>query len=76
MILNFYHSSRIEYNKSKRKKYRTDPEYRKMHIKASTRWQKQNKEKVSESERKRYAKRTPQQIKKRKNYLKKLRSRK
>lgn len=59
-----------------RKKYNTDPKHRKMQIEASGRWQKRNRKKVNEQERKRYAKRTPQQIKKRKNYLKKLRKKK
>ena len=59
-----------------REKYRTDPESRKMHIEASGRWQKRNRKKVTEQERKRYAERTQQQINKRKRYLKKLRSRK
>jgi len=76
MTVDFFYNTKQQYNKSKREKYRTDPEYRKMHIEASTRWQKRNRKKVSEQEKKRYAKRTPQQINKRKRYLKKLRSRK
>jgi len=58
------------------KRYREDPEFRKMMIKAVAKYQKQNKEKINATNRKRYAKRTPLQINKRKRYLKKLRSRK
>ncbi len=58
------------------KRYREDPEFRKMMIKAVARYQKNNREKVNETNRKRYAKRTPQQINNRKRYLKKLRSKK
>jgi len=42
MMVNFFYNRKQQYNKSKREKYRTDPEYRKMHIEASTRWQKRN----------------------------------
>ena len=58
------------------KRYREDPEFRKMMIRAVAKYQKNNREKVNTTNRKRYAKRTPQQINKRKRYLKKLRSKK
>lgn len=58
------------------KRYRKDPEFRKMMIKAVGKWQKNNREKVNKANRKRYAKRTPQQINKRKKYLKKFRFKK
>jgi len=56
------------------KRYREDPEFRKRMINAVAKYQKQNREKVNATNRKRYAKRTTQQINKRKRYLKKLRS--
>ena len=56
------------------KRYREDPEFRKIMIKAVGKYQKNNRGKINKANRRRYAKRTPQQIKKRKTYLKKLRS--
>ena len=56
------------------KRYREDSEYRKYLIKAVSKYQKENREKINVTNRKRYAKRTPQQINTRKRYLKKLRS--
>lgn len=58
------------------KRYREDPDFRKMMIKAVARYQKNNREKINATNRKRYGKRTLQQINKRKRYLKKLRSKK
>lgn len=57
-------------------RYRKDPEFRKTMIKAVGRYQKNNREKINATNRRRYAKRTQQQINKRKRYLKKLRSKK
>ncbi len=56
-----------------RDKYRNNPDYRKKRIKFSCDWQKNNRPQVNEGNRERYAKRTPEKIKARKLYLKKLR---
>jgi len=63
-------------NAYQREKYRTDPVYRQNQIDSSSRWQQRNKKKRNAYSRKKYAQRTPQQIRERKKYLKKLRSRK
>jgi len=59
-----------------RDKYRNNPEYRKKRIEFSNKWQRNHRPEVNEGNRKRYAKRTPQEIQARKLYLKKLRSKK
>lgn len=64
------------YQKYQKDRYRQDPEFRKMMLTASHEWQKKNRKRVNEANRKRYANRTPQQIRKRKLYLKNLRARK
>ncbi len=64
------------YQKYQKDRYRQDPEFRKMMLKASHEWQKKHREQVNKANRKRYANRTPQQIRKRKLYLKNLRARK
>lgn len=63
-------------NMTNMKRYREDPEFRKKLIKAVSIYQKNNREKINVTNRKRYAKRTTQQINRRKRYLKKLRARK
>ena len=64
------------YQKYQKDRYRQDPEFRKMMLTASHEWQKKNRKRVNEANRKRYENRTPQQIRKRKLYLKNLRARK
>jgi len=57
------------------KRYRTDSDFREKQLKYSIQYAKENPEKVTKAARIRYAKRTPKQIKARKEYLIKLRSR-
>jgi len=64
-----------EKNVNQRKRYNTDPKFRAYMIKASTKYQHENREKINAKLRKVYANRSPEEIKKRKNYLKKLRPR-
>lgn len=60
-----------EYSKAR---YHSDPEYRKNRIMWSAKWSEKNRKQINTGNRKRYAKRTPQQIKKHKLHLKKMRA--
>ncbi len=54
-------------------KYKNDPEYKKKRLFWSIRWAKNNREKVRANSRRRYANRTPEQIKKQKQHVKQMR---
>lgn len=58
------------------KRYKTDKAFREKQIKYATKYLKEHQERANMLNRIRYANRTPQQIKARKLYLKKLRSKK
>lgn len=58
------------------KKYRTDSDFREKQLKYSIQYSKEHLEEKAKTARIRYAKRTPKQIKARKEYLVKLRSKK
>lgn len=55
------------------KRYRLDKKFREKQIKAAKKWAKDHREYILKRERAAYANRTPEQIEKRKKYLKQLR---
>lgn len=61
-------------NKYYNDRYQRDPEYRKSRIAWSLKWSKKHRKQINAGNRRRYAKRTPQQIKKQKLHLKKMRA--
>ena len=64
----------FDYNKYYKDRYHSDPEYRKDRIAWSLKWSKNNREQINTGNRKLYANRTLQQIKKHKLHLKKMRA--
>jgi len=64
----------FDYAKYHRERYKNDPEYRKNRIRWSAVWDKNNREKINTIHRKWYANRTLQQIKRRRQPLKKMRT--
>jgi len=62
------------YIKYYKKRYKNEPEYRKRVIGYVTAWAKRNRGKINRTNRKKYANRTQQQIKKRQQHLKKMRT--
>ncbi len=66
----------MTFNKNKyyTNRYHSDPEYRKDRIKWSSKWSKNHRKQVNAANRRRYAKRTSQQIKKQQLHLKKMRT--
>jgi len=65
----------MTFNKNKyfTDRYRSDPEYRKNRIEWSAKWSAKHREQVNETNRRCYANRTLQQIKKQKLHLKEMR---
>lgn len=53
-----------------KERYQTDPEFREYHKNQSKQWHAANRSRVNELQRIRYANRTPEEIEKRKQYLK------
>ena len=62
------------YKKYYKERYKNEPEFRKKRIECVTAWAKRNRDKINRTNRKRYANRTPQQIKKRQQQIKKMRT--
>lgn len=64
----------FDQNKYYKDRYHSDPEYRKNRIVWSHKWSKKNRKQINAGNRKRYAKRSLQQIKKHKLHLKEMRA--
>ena len=64
----------FDHSKYYRDKYKNDPEYRKNRITWSSNWTAKNRKRINDKNRKHYANRTSQQIKKRRQRLKKMRA--
>jgi len=63
-----------DYEKYYKKRYKNDPKYRERVKKWVSAWAKRNRGKINKANRKRYANRTQQQIKKRQQHIKMMRA--